>query len=308
MKKYFIILSVFLTACVSTKVSNKSEGEQLSIETLAYDTPLTYKKVAMGLTNDSSRALVSAELLIKGIDFAFDGVKSAIQKSAEKYHQEYVASLFNNTFYAQNSKQGMLDPENIKFKGFTITRSIMLEDGRDVALTASFSLDESKLIDIYTQSKFYLKCDSISVQFAKVKMNDKKWFTPWTVFMKEQQMINLDLEMDILANWIDDQGVIHSQLSFGKFYLPIRNIVVGDTVTTFKNIPVSGYSYLPPRSATFCMSKRGQWKKCYGQGDFDIIAKITESSKNHKLNKIIYDNISVLDDVDAAPIKDLINK
>jgi hypothetical protein len=308
MNRFFIILAILLSACAPTKLSNQSSGEQLSLTTASFNEALTYQLVATQFDSSDTRSIVSAELLIKGIDFAFDGIKTAIQKSAEKYHQEYMVSLYNNTFYSKNSKLGMLDPENIKFKGFTVTRSVALEDGRDVALTASFSLDEEKYIDIYTQSKFYLKCDSININYAKVKMNDKKWYTPWTVFMKKQELINLDLEVDILANWIDDSGEIHKQLSFGKFYFPVRDFKVGERDTTYQNVPVAGYCYLPPRSSAFCMSKRGQWEKCYGQGDFDIIAKLTESSKNHKLNKIIYDNISVLEGVDAQPIKDLINK
>ncbi|NNJ55588.1 MAG: hypothetical protein HKP14_05630 [Bacteroidia bacterium] len=308
MKQYFFILLVFLASCAPTKLSNKSAGEQLVIETQSFDKPLTYMEVAKNFEGNETRSIISAELLLKGIDFAFDGIKSAIKKGAERYYQEYAVSLYNNTFYSQNSTLGTLDPENIKFKGFVITRSVELEDGRDVALTASFSMDESKYIDIYTQSKFYLKCDSININYSKVKMNAKKWFTPWTWFMKVQEKINLDLEMDILANWIDESGSIHKQESFGKFFFPIRDFTVGNKDTTYTNIPIGGYCYLPPRSAAFCMSSRGQWEKCYGQGDFDIIAKITESSKNNKLNKVIFDNISILEEVDAQPIKDLLNK
>ncbi len=252
-------------------------------------------------------SLITADLLLKVVDFAFDGIKTAIKKSAEKYHQEYVVSLYNNTFYSQNSKVGLLDPKNIKFKGFNITRSVKLQDGREVALNAFFSMDSSKYIDIYTQSKFYLKCDSININFAKVKMNDKKWYTPWTWFMKEQNKINLDIEIDILTNWIDNNGAIHKQEQFGKFFFPVRGFVVGNQDSANTNQSLGGYCYLPPRSATFCMSKRGQWEKYFGQGDFDIIVKLTESSKNHKLNKLIYDNIGVLEYAEAQPLKDLIN-
>ncbi len=308
MKLYVIILLTLLASCAPTKLSNKTSGEQLLIETKSFENPLTYMEVASKFEGNETRSIISAELLLKGIDFAFDGIKSAIKKGAERYYQEYAVSLFNNTFYSQNSSLGTLDPENIKFKGFKITRSVQLEDGRDVAFTASFSMDESKFIDIYTQSKFYLKCDSISINYSKVKMNAKKWYTPWTWFIKKQDKINLDLEMDILANWIDESGVIHKQESFGKFFFPVRNFTVGNSDTTYANTAVGGYCYLPPRSAAYCMSSRGQWDKCFGQGDFDIIAKITESSKNNKLNKVIFDNISILEEVDAQPIKDLLNK
>jgi hypothetical protein len=308
MNKLLVIPILFLLGCVPSKLSNKTSKEQLQITTQSFDKPLTYLQATAALNTDTTRSLMSAELLFKGIDFAFDGIKTAIKKSAEKYYQQYVVSLYNNTFYAQNSRNGMLDPENIKFNGFSILRSIELKDGREVALQAYFTMDETKYIDIYTQSKFYLKCDSLVVNYAKVKLNDKKWYLPWTLFIKKQETINLDLEIDILANWMDENGGIHKQEPFGKFYLPVRNYTVGEADTAAFDVPVSGYSYLPPRSATYCLSSRGQWEKCFGQGDFDIVAKLTESSKNNKLNKIIYDNISVLEGVDAQPIKELLNK
>ena len=180
MNRFLLIAIVFSIGCMPTKLSNKSSGEQLQLATQSFDKPLTYVDVSRTFSGDTTRSLISAELLFKGIDFAFDGIKTAIKKSAEKYYQQYVVSLYNNSFYAQNSRNGMLDPEQIKFKGFTFTRSVNLANGREVAIQGYFSLDETKYIDLYTQSKFYLKCDSLFVNYAKVKMNDKKWYFPWT--------------------------------------------------------------------------------------------------------------------------------
>src|SRR5210317_746193 len=161
MKYSFLLLVIILTSCTATQHSNKRAGEQLQVETYSYETPLTFHEVAKNfdIPKDKSRGLVTSELLLKTVDFAFDGIKTAIKKGAEKYHQVYFLSLYNNSFYAQNSKLGMLDPEHIKFKGFEIKRHIRLENGQELALKACFSMDEDKLIDLYTQSKFYLKCD-----------------------------------------------------------------------------------------------------------------------------------------------------
>ena len=307
--KYKLALFLFtLSACTATKISNKTKGEQLELTTMQFEDAITFEKLAkdLKLDEDATRGLITTDLLLKGVDFAFDGIKTAIRKSAEKYHQEYFLSLYNNTFYSKNSQTGMLDPENINFKGFVIKRHISLEDGRELALKACFSMDQEKLLDIYTQSKFYFKCDSLIIDYSKVKMNDKKWYLPWTLFMKKQEQINVDIAIDIKANWIDNNGVIHKQQDFGKFHFPIRNYVVGSRDSSYNNQALSGYCYLIPRSATFCLNKRSQWEACYGQGDFDILVKVTESSKNNKLNKLIYDNIDVLDDVDTAPVKEII--
>lgn len=308
MKYSIILFALLLTACTATRYSNKSDGEQLQLTKLEYEQALSFETVAKkyDFNKDDTRGLLTTDLLLRGVDFAFDGIKTAIKKSTEKYHQEYFLSLYNNSFYAKNSQLGMLDPENIKFRGFEISRNISLEDGRELALKASFSLDESKIIDIYTQSKFYLKCDSLIIDYAKVKMNDKKWYLPWTLFMKKQEEINVDIDIDIKANWLDQNGVIHKQQDFGKFHFPIRDFKVGSKDTTYAGSDLSGYCYLIPRSATYCLDKRSQWKACFGQGDFDLLVKVTESSKNNKLNRLIYDNIDVLDDVDSAPVKDII--
>jgi hypothetical protein len=309
MKNSLLLILFFLASCTASQFSNQKKQESVELTTHTFEAPLTYQSVAPQFAEEeATRGLITADLLFKGIDFAFDGIKTAIKKSAENYYQVYASSLHNNSFYAKNSSLGMLDPEGIKFKGFSVTRSIALNDGREVALNACFSLDTSKLIDLYAQSKFYLICDSLSINYTKVKMNARKWYLPWTLFMKEQKHINLDLEIDILANWIDNNGQIHSQQQFGKFYFPVRNYEVPQQDTNYRGSSLGGYCYLPPRSITYCMDKRGQWKQCYGVGDFDIIAKITESSKNNKLNKVIYDNIGILEEVDAQPLKDLLNK
>ena len=309
MKYLFGAIALLLAACTATKYSNQNSGEKLEITTLQYEEALTFNKVAseLGMEKDATRGIITTDLLLKTVDFAFDGIKTAIKKSAEKYHQEYFLSLYNNSFYSKNSKLGMLDPENIKFRGFEISRQINLEDGREVAMKACFSMDRSKLTDIYTQSKFYLKCDSISIDYSKVKMNDKKWYLPWTAFIKRQELINMDIDIDFNANWISPDGSIHKNETFGKFHLPIRNYKVGAKDSSLINKELGGYCYLIPRSSAFCLDQRNQWKACFGQGDFDILVKVTESSKNNKLNQLIYDNIDVLEEVDTKPVKDFIN-
>ncbi len=309
MKYITAVIILLLTACTATKYSNHANGESLELTTLAYAEPLTFDKVAKELNMEKqlTRGFVTTDLIIKGVDFAFEGIKTAIRKSAEKYHQEYFLSLYNNSFYAKNSNIGMMDPENIKFKGFQIKRMITLEDGRELAFTASFSMDKTKWADIYTQSKFYLKCDSLRIDYAKVKMNDRKWFLPWTLFIKKQEYINMDIDIDFNANWIDPNGLIHKSETFGKFHLPIRDYKVGEGDINYNEQNLSGYCYLIPRSSAFCLDQRNQWKSCFGQGDFDILVKVTESSKNHKLNKLIYDNIDVLDEVNSEPVTNFIN-
>lgn len=304
----YILILILLSSCLATQHSNKRNGEVLSLQTYQYQEPLTFQDASKGFDLDPtlSRGLITSDLLLKTVDFAFEGIKTAIKKGAEKYHQEYYLSLYNNSFYAHNSELGMLDPDQIRFRGFEINRTIALEDGRELALKACFSMDQEKLIDIYTQSKFYLRCDSLRIDYTKVKMNARKWYLPWTLFFKEQKEVNVDIDIDILANWIDGNGQIHKAQPYGKFHFPIRNYKVGSNDSSYTSIPLGGYCYLIPRSSTYCYISPEVSEPCFGQGDFDILVKVTESSKHKGINKLIYDNVGVLDDVDSAPIKDLI--
>ena len=78
------------------------------------------------------------------------------------------------------------------------------------------------------------------------------------------------------------------------------------TDSTYTGTSLGGFCYVIPRSRTYCLTPFNVWEACYGQGDFDLLVKVTESSKNNKLNKLIYDNIDILEEVDAEPIKDLV--
>lgn len=299
----FLIAILALCSCTSYQYSNKTTNEIVTITSVDYEDPLTLKSiVAINNPTNETRGVISTDMLVQGANLAIQGVKYLIDESKKKYIAEYVGSINNENFYVKNSKNGLLDPEGIQFKGFTFERQFKEKKGEPLkAIRATISLDESKIEDIYFNSKFYFKLDSIAIDYAKVKLNAKKWFLPWTWFIKNQTTFNLDLDIAITANWIDEQGTIHSNVPFGQFYLPLRNIPVNPNdaersayFSQLKNTPIAGSAYLIPRSVTFCRDARGKIEPCYGRGDFNITVKVRESSKEGFVTKLIQDNADEL--------------
>jgi hypothetical protein len=286
-------------SCSSYQYSNKSEREQTQLQLVNYKNPLHLEDIVEANNPDiSTRGLISTDLLVQGANLAIDGVKMLIDESQKKYHAEYISGLSNVKFYDQNSEVGMLDPEGISFKGFSFHRSFKEKKGDQTgAVFASFSIDESKLEDIYFNSKFYLKLDSLDIDYAKVKVNDNKWYLPWTWFLRKEKTFHLDFEIDIAVNWIDELGTIHNNVPFGKFVLAIRDIPLDPASAErsqyfdqYKGMSLSGASYMIPRSTTYCTDARGRVKTCYGRGDFSVTVKVKESSKTDFVSQMIMDN------------------
>ena len=300
-KTGFVIAMVLLVgSCTSYRYSNKSKHEMVILSAIHYEEALTLKKV-VDLNNpnpDASRGLISTDLLIQGANLAIQGVNHLIKESKKNYIAEYLGGLNNENFYVANSSNGMLDPEGVQFKGFIFERTFkQSKDQPEIAVKAWFSLDQSKIQDIYFNSKFYLRLDSIRINYAKVKINEKKWYLPWTLFLKTPKTFNLDFEVGVMANWIDQNGLIHDNVPFGKFLLPLRNIPVNpddkETKQYFenlKNTPLSGSSYLIPRSVTYCTDKRGLVSQCFGRGSFNLQVKVRESSKEGTVAKLFHEN------------------
>lgn len=311
-----ICIVLALYSCTSYQYSNKTTNETVTITSVDYNDPLTLKSiVAMNNPEQSSRGVISTDMLVQGANLAIQGVKYLIDESKKNYIAEYVGSINNENFYEKNSKNGLLDPEGIQFKGFTFERKFKEKKGEPLkAVFVTVSLDENKLEDIYFNSKFYFKLDSIAIDYAKVKLNAKKWFLPWTWFIKKQTTFNLDLDIAINANWIDEQGLIHTNVPFGQFFLPLRNIPVNPNDTerstyfnNLKNTPIAGSAYLIPRSVTFCRDTRGKIEPCFGRGDFNITVKVRESSKEGFVTKLIQENADdIIKNLKPSDIKKMI--
>jgi hypothetical protein len=175
-----ICIVLVLSSCTSYQYSNKTSNETVSMTSVDFNDPLTLKSiVSINNPKQDSRGVISTDMLVQGANLAIQGVKYLIDESKKKYIAEYVGSINNENFYEKNSKNGLLDPEGIQFKGFNFERTFKEKKGEPLkAIRVSISLDETKLEDIYFNSKFYFKLDSIDIDYAKVKLNAKKWYLP----------------------------------------------------------------------------------------------------------------------------------
>jgi hypothetical protein len=294
----FSLLFSMLMGCASYEFSSKTEKEVTKMEVINFETPITLSEVIDKNSPENSRGLVTTDVLVQGANLAIQGIKMVIDRSQEKYNQHYISGIRNARFYAQNSNAGMMDPDQIAFKGFEISRTfINPSDEREVAIFARFILDENKLEDIYFNSKFYLVLDSFSMQYCKVKINKSRWYLPWSWFLKEDRTIQLDFEIDIKANWLDAQGGINSDISFGHFVLPLRNVPMDPEAdnresyfSSLRGKEIQGSSYILPRSVAYCTNELGDLSLCYGRGDFNIDVRVVESSKSDFVSRKLTEN------------------
>ncbi|MGB0850544.1 MAG: hypothetical protein ACPGTP_04810 [Bacteroidia bacterium] len=297
--KLGVIISLLLvvSSCAVYEYSDKRSHEDVYITSSEFDSPLRTEDMFEKKAVDGARGFITVPLLLKGADLAYQGIISVIDAKKEDNSASYKASLANQRFYGDVSRVGRMDPDHLSFRGFSITRSAQVdsEDGMTFKLDAS--LDTTKLPDIVAGSKFYLNIDTLKLEYAKLKYLDKRLLSPGTWFTKKDKKLNLDVSVDVIANWIDDEGMIHENVKMGSFFYPLRDF----DIATLESQPLLitnqnfvGSSYLIPRSTTYCFDQRKKRIKCFGLGDFNVEVTITESKENSFVEKTFYENKGAL--------------
>ncbi|MDA8886574.1 hypothetical protein OAD66_07500 [Bacteroidia bacterium] len=306
------VIAMLLSSCAVYTYSDKQKGENLSIDATEFASPLRTSDMFTQKAQEGSRGLITVPLLLKGADLAYEGIISVIAAKKENNKAEYKTALANQRFYSNVSQLGPMDPDYLSFSGFTIKRFATLDESTGLTFSLKTSLDTSKLEDIVAGSKFYLKMDSLEMNYTKLKYLDKKLVAPGTWFTKKDKILNLDINIEIVANWIDDEGIIHDNVSMGSFFYPIRNFDLAqleEKPMILSNKAFTGSSYIIPRSTTFCFDKRGNRIKCYGLGDFNVLVTVSESKDNSFIEKTFYENQgSLIEAMKDQNISNLIGK
>jgi hypothetical protein len=292
-------VSCFLLACRSTDYSACTEQSQTELKPVYRETPWKPDRAVQ------SRGLISAGLMAEGVNYAIQGVQQLIEKSNEKYTEEYLSAVSNLKFYAWNSEKGTLDPGGILLEGLELTRTFTDESGKiKEAFTFHLSLEEAAFDDLMHNGKYYFVLDSANIDFAGVKINRKDWFIPWTWFIKRHPYIDIDVFLDVQVNWIDAQGQIYSSVPYGGFSLSLRDVPVGlDGIEkelferSLRGKRLNGSGFIPPRSSLFCSDEKGELNPCYGRGDVTFIAKVVESSKESYINTLLNQNASEISEI-----------
>lgn len=309
----FLVGFAFLfSGCATNKYSSKVEGESVVLKVKEDANLIKYSTLqpqnTPELASDSkSRGMV--DIIGKVASAAVNGVISLVDKEKNKYSASYQNSVGQCYFYDQISESSALDPTGMQFAGFTFLRRITDNLGKtDTALYAKFRVDENNAYEIINNSVFKLKLDELKVNYAKAKILARKWYQPLSWFMApEYPTLNIDFEITFTSSYVTREGVIFNDIPVGKFYLILREIPLDKTdpahdkfYANVKNNNIIGQSFLVPRSFGYYYDSKRQIKPSYGQGIYNIVVKVNESSRPNFIQKMLFDNSTeIIEQVEA---------
>jgi hypothetical protein len=247
----------------------------------------------------ASRGIALANMSGSLISLATSAIATAIANNQKKYAADYRFGLTELYFYDQLSNEGPFDPVGMQFGGFELVRTFQHKHGgRDTAMIAEFEVDTSNAASIINNSVFRLRVKKFQMHYAKAKLHGNK------------QELNMDLEIDFLTSYVNEQGAIFDSVVLGKCFLMVRKAPL-DTAAPgyeeyYKHMEgelLKGRSFIVPRSFGYHREADGEAKQGYSQGMYSIVVKVKESSKDRFVDKIIMENAPTIINQAKANIK-----
>lgn len=300
--------AVILSSCASSKFSKKDKDENVELAIDQSSEVINYAllerqqipSLSARIAKDRERGLITAALIGQAVTAGSKAVKKLIDAENKKYTAEYKSGLTNLFFYDQLSIKSAFDPIGMQFGGFTFVRTFTNKNGEtDTAIVARFSIDNdsNSIYDIFNNSFFKLKLDSIEVRYAKARVAGNRWYLPWTLFQKKNdEHLNLDFEIKFTTNYVNKQGNLFNNVELGTFYLNLRNAPLNKTTTGYKAYydkqkgkALDGYSFLVPRSFGYYYHE-GDFRESYSKGLYNVLISVKESSKDKFVDKLIMSN------------------
>lgn len=281
----FCFIVLLFIDCTPAKKSTDNKYMSINERTVG----LSFKKLQNqeDLVNSegSSRGIVDSYLM----SLAKNGINRMIDNRKKKYTAEYSMALSDLHFYNNLSTNGIFDPNGIIFKGFSLVRLINHDKKSDTAFIAHFLLDTTNSYEIANSSMFRLKFDSLDLRIPKAK------------YRQDKKTINMDFEITFTCSYVNESGNFFSNVELGKFYFAVRDAPVDKNDTGYvafyqrlRNKPLNGASFIIPRSYGYYVSEDNTLKPSYSWGNYSITAKVTESSKEAFIDKIIAGNSDVI--------------
>jgi hypothetical protein len=309
----FLVAALF-ASCAASKYSKKEKGENVDMTIAQGSEVINYAHLekqriptlSSRIAKDRDRGLITAALIGQAVSAGSKAVKKLIDAENEKYTAEYNSGLTNLFFYDQLSVQSAFDPIGMQFGGFTFVRTFMNKKGNtDTAIIARFSLDvdSNSVYDIFNNSFFKLKLDSIEVRYAKARVSSSRWYLPWTLYQKkDDEKLNLDFEIKFTTNYVNKNGNLFSNVELGTFYLSLRDAPLNKKAMNYKAYydgvkgkKLDGFSFLVPRSFGYYYHQ-GSFRESYSKGLYNILINVKESSKDKFVDKMIISNSGQLID------------
>ncbi|MGV3598637.1 MAG: hypothetical protein ACO1PI_12280 [Bacteroidota bacterium] len=323
MKKVTCIVAgaILLASCATSKLSNKSKEEKVKMAIDQRSEVINYAQlerqqiptVSNRIANDRDRGILTAGLVTQAVSLGANAVKQLIANENKKYMAEYQSGLTGLFFYDQLSIKSAFDPIGMQFGGFTFVRTFTNKEGKtDTAIVARFSIvtDSMGVYDIFNNSFFKLRLDSIEVRYAKAKVSGSRWYMPWTLYQKkEDEKLHLDFEITFTTNYVNKQGNLFNNMELGKFYLNLRNAPINKSNANYaeyynnlRGEELDGFSFVVPRSFGYYFHE-GDFRECYSRGLYNIVIKVKESSKDKFVDQLIMTNSNQIVDQIGTTIK-----
>ena len=299
---FLVGFAILFSGCATNKYSSKVEGESVALKVKEDANLIKYATMQTQSTPElasESKSRGMMDIIGKVASVAVDGVISLVNNEKNKYSASYQNSVGQCYFYDQISESSALDPTGMQFSGFALLRRVTNNLGKnDTAVYAKFRVDENNAYEIINNSVFKLKLEELKVNYAKAKILARKWYQPFSWFMApEYPSLNVDFEITFTSSFVTREGVIFNDVPVGKFYLTLRNIPLDKTDPRYdkyyanvKNNTIMGRSFLVPRSFGYYYDSKRQIKPCYGQGMYNIVVKVNESSRPNFVQKMLFDN------------------
>ncbi|MBC7849946.1 MAG: hypothetical protein H7Y31_09420 [Chitinophagaceae bacterium] len=297
---------LFLVSCKATQFSYAVKKESAKMKVVEKENVINYAALqpqqipSFADRADNSRGVILGPLMGGAVSLATDGIKMLIAKDRKKYTANYSFALTDLVFYDQLSTESPFDPAGMQFNGFTLVRTFINKKGvLDTALYAQFALDTARPSEIINNSVFRLRVKEIDLDYTKAKITKA-----------QKNAINLDIEIAFNTSYVNENGQLFDNINLGKFYLLLRDAPLDRNDPKYKpyyenlkNKPVDGRSFIVPRSFGYYLAANNLPERCYSQGAYSINVKVTETSKDKFITKIIMDNSNQIMDAIESKAK-----
>jgi hypothetical protein len=284
---------IAFSSCVSSGVGLATRSEKLDIQVKESRNLVTagkFKLQEAPSLDERGQALRGVPVsMITGSLFslATGAINNMIANSKKKYVSDYQFGMTDMYFYDQLSNESPFDPAGIQFGGFKLLRTFRHRNGDlDTALQAEFEMDTTNVSEIINNSMFRLKVKAFQLRYARAKVN-----------ATGEKKINLDIEITVLASYVNEQGSVFDRVVLGKCFLLLRKAPLLSTDVSYKEYYenlrgqlLTGRSFIVPRSFGYHRDAGGATRRGYSQGLYSIEVSVKESTKDNFISRMLIDN------------------
>lgn len=243
------------------------------------------QRIAINQSEDNRGAISS--LIGVSASLATQAIVSMIEKSQKQRSSEWSSPITRDYFYASPSFFGPMDPTGMQFQGFKLSRTATSRETGETSKNfyLECSIDESKIEDFLLNSRFSLKLDTLYIDMSSIKAKYTK-----------SKRAQVNIEISIMSTWMDQNLSLHKNEILGVFNISLGNIKYDkeSPIVSFgkgNEDMITGACFFVPRSYGAYLNG-GEYKPCWGKGEFDVKVSIKEVTKNKPTGKTAIEYVS----------------